>query len=181
MPAILEREVIGPNVNEAFPSLRPLNDLVYVRQDTIPLKSGEVYLPDSTRKHKAVRYGTVLAVGPGRLVCREEVLRTDGTLDLSLALSATLVGGKVPVYGKILDPSGLLRGPITIGGKMDELVVSVAKRIPVAVGPGDRVMFMDFAGTCVGAETDPSLLLMREDEIMAVVREFLCEGRSACE
>lgn len=62
---ILERE----RTDEECPRLRPLNDFVYVRQERIPDQAGRFILPDSARMGKQVRYGRVLAVGPGRLVC----------------------------------------------------------------------------------------------------------------
>lgn len=65
---ILERE----RTDAECPRLRPLNDMVYVRQERIPDQAGRFYIPDSARMGKQVRYGRVLAVGPGRLVCYQE-------------------------------------------------------------------------------------------------------------
>ena len=63
--SILERE----RTDAECPRLSPLNDYVYVRQERIPDQAGRFILPDSARMGKVVRFGTVLAVGPGRLVC----------------------------------------------------------------------------------------------------------------
>ena len=133
MPSILDRSAPAETLH-----LRPLNDLVYVRQDRLPDKQGNFFLPDSTRKHKATLYGTVLAVGPGKLVCYEETC-----------------WGTMPTLVRSAQPY--------------EYTEWVTQRLPLSVKPGDRVAFMDFAGTCVGKDTDPSLLLMEESEILAVM------------
>ena len=102
------------------PSLHPLRDLVYVRQDPLPEKASgrELFIPDSTKKHEFTRYGTVLAVGPGKLN------------------------------------------------------LETGARIPMAVRVGDRVMFADYWGDCVGLDTDPSLLIgpaSGEEGLLAVI------------
>jgi co-chaperonin GroES (HSP10) len=139
---------------DSAPKLSPLNDYVYVRQDRIPDKVGSFYLPDSTRKHKATRYGTVLAVGPGRLVCYHADEEPENWGKVANAHQITGQPLKLLVTSHFT-------AEVTEGGWW------ITKRLPLSVKPSDRVAFMDFAGECVFADTDPSLLLMREEEILA--------------
>lgn len=46
---------------------RMMTDRLLVQRDEAPNKIGEIYLPDNARDDKAMT-GTVLAVGPGRLL-----------------------------------------------------------------------------------------------------------------
>jgi co-chaperonin GroES (HSP10) len=131
------------------PRLRPLRDLVYVLQDPLPEKdsAGRFYLPDSTKKHIQVRSGTVLAVGPGRLVCFE--------MDWP------------PVKPFDFTAPGVLEA-----WWRDDAHVMITRRLPLSVKVGDRVSFPDFWGTCVGLETDPSLLIgpaSGEEGLLAVM------------
>jgi co-chaperonin GroES (HSP10) len=178
---ILERE----RTDAECPRLSPLNDYVYVRQERIPDKAGNFYLPDSTRKHKATRYGTVLAVGPGRLVCYKElnVLPSAQNLADYTSFCPCCENECKPVIDSNLAASA----SCPCGWKWQEVAVShnptmlrndglppipgcwITKRLPMSVRPGDRVAFPDFAGVTVFADTDPSLLLMREEEILAVI------------
>ena len=158
------------------PILRPLRDLVYVRQDPLPEKDsgGRFFLPDSTKKHIQVRYGTVLAVGPGKLVCKKEVLLPYGTLDLT---NATDVGelpipAKCPVGASIIDPFCKIDVPLSLGHNNETLEVWVTRLLPMSVKPGDRVAFPDYWGFCVGLDTDPSLLIgpaSGEEGLLAVI------------
>lgn len=137
---------------KVVPTLRPLRDLVYVRQDPLPEKASgsALFIPDSTKKHVFTRHGTVLAVGPGRLVCRrvEEVF--GGPLaharDGDTWESDEGERGGIPSHQHAIaiDPFG------------QQWITSLLRP---QLKPGDRVMFPDFWGTCVGLETDPSLLI----------------------
>ncbi len=51
-------------------------------------------------------------------------------------------------------------------GRLDD----TGRRVPVAVGPGDRVLFAKYAGTEIRIE-DEDYLILAEKDILAVVNE----------
>lgn len=74
---------------------------------------------------------------------------------------------------------GILVAPEIAEGRQQEGVViavgdgeisrKTGKRLPMDVKLGDRVLFGYFAGDTEKAGDDPDLLVMREDEIIAVI------------
>ncbi len=137
-------------------NLQPIGDKVLIRPDAKATKHGRLFLPENGEYRP--RYGTVLAVGPGRAV--EKTYTAD-------------------------DVAEMLYESFSVGTSADE-IATIGRRLglgsasaPMSTKVGDRVAFSQYGTDGIETVDGEEVLIIKEDRILAIEKPLTavdCEG-----